>query len=64
MKKFVALLAKEKRPRMNGKITLTFFQLYILYKKNYDNSFSILYSLTSLNNQFCYKLQIFELVNK
>ena len=58
MKKFVALLAKEKRPRMNGKITLTFFQLYILYKENYDNSFSILYSLTSLNNDTSVLLQV------
>ena len=33
MKKFVALPAKEKRPKMNGKMTLTFFQLYTLYKK-------------------------------
>ena len=34
MKKFVALLMKEKWPGMNGKmITPTFFELYTLYKK-------------------------------
>ena len=34
MKKFVALLTEEKWPRMNGKVTPTFFQLYTLYIKN------------------------------
>ena len=34
MKKFVALLKKKKLSRLNGKITLTFFQLYTLYIKN------------------------------
>ena len=33
MKKFVALIAKEKQPIMNGKITMTFFQPYISYIK-------------------------------
>ena len=33
MKKSVALLTKEKRPRMNGKTTVTLFQLYTLYMK-------------------------------
>ena len=34
MKKFVALLTREKQPRMNGEMTPTFFQLYTLYIKN------------------------------
>ena len=34
MKKFVALLTKEKRPRMNEKMmTSTFFKLYTVYMK-------------------------------
>ena len=33
MKKFVALLTKEKQPRMNRKMTPTFFQLFIVYTK-------------------------------
>ena len=37
-----------KRPRMNGKMTPTFFQLYTLYKK-LGQFFSILCSLTYLN---------------
>ena len=49
MEKFVALLAKRKWPRMNAKITPTFFQRYTLYIKNEVGSFSIVYSLTSLN---------------
>ena len=38
-----------KKPRMNGKIiTLTFFELYTVYIKNWDNSFFHTYSLTCL----------------
>ena len=46
MKKFVALLMKEKRPEMNGKMmTPTFFELYSVYIKKLGQFFSILYSL-------------------
>ena len=46
MKKFVALLVKEKWPGMNGKMmTLTFFELYTVYIKTLGQFFSILYSL-------------------
>ena len=34
MKKFTALLTKEKWPRMNGEMTSTFFQLNTMYMKN------------------------------
>ena len=30
-------------------LTQTFFELYTVYIKNWDNSFAILYSLTCLN---------------
>ena len=41
MKKFVALLMKEKRPGMNEKImTLTFFELYTVYIKKLGQFFS------------------------
>ena len=40
MKKFLALLMKEKRPRMNGKMmTLTFFELYTVYIKKLEQFF-------------------------
>ena len=46
IKKFVALLMKEKRPGMNGKMmTSIFFELYIVYMKKSGQFFSILYSL-------------------
>ena len=35
-----------------------FFQFYALYMKNYDNSFSILYSLTCLNKDTSVLLQV------
>ena len=34
MKKFAALLTKEKWPGMKGKMTPTYFQLYTFYIKN------------------------------
>ena len=41
MKKFVALLMKEKRPGMNEKImTATFFELYTVYIKKLGQFFS------------------------
>ena len=41
MKKFVALLMKEKRPGMNEKImTPTFFELYTVYIKKLGQFFS------------------------
>ena len=41
MKKFVALLTKEKRPRMNEKMmTPTFFELYTVYIKKLGQFFS------------------------
>ena len=40
MKKFLALLMKEKRPGMNGKMmTLTFFELYTVYIKKLEQFF-------------------------
>ena len=46
MKKFVALLMKEKWPGMNGKrMTPTVFKLYTVYIKKLGQFFSILYSL-------------------
>ena len=40
MKKFVALLMKEKRPGMNGKMmTPTFFKLYTVYIKKLGQFF-------------------------
>ena len=46
MKKFVALLMREKQPGMNGKMmTPTFFELYTVYIKKLGQFFSILYSL-------------------
>ena len=46
MKKFVALLTKEKQPRMNGKmLALAFFELYTVYIKKLGQSFFILYIL-------------------
>ena len=40
MKKFVALLMMEKRPEMNGTMmTLTFFELYIVYIKKLEQFF-------------------------
>ena len=46
MKKFVALLMKEKRPGMNGKMmTSTVFELYTGYIKKLGQFFFILYSL-------------------
>ena len=59
MKKFVALLMKEKQPRMNGKMmTLAFFQLYTLSVKDSDNSFSIIYWITCLNKATSVVLQV------
>ena len=44
MKKFVALLIKEKQPAMNGKImTPTFFELYTVYIKKISKIFFHLY---------------------
>ena len=41
MKKFVALLTKEKRPRMNEKMmTPTFFELYTVFIKKLRQFFS------------------------
>ena len=41
MKKFVALLTKEKRPRMNEKMmTLTFSEIYTVYIKELGQFFS------------------------
>ena len=41
MKKFVALLTMEKRPRMNEKMmTPTFFELYTVYIKKLGQFFS------------------------
>ena len=46
MKKFVALLMKEKWQRMNGKmVTPTFFEFYRICIKKLGQFFSILYSL-------------------
>ena len=40
MKKFIALVMKEKRPGMNMKMmTTAFFELYTVHIKNYDNFF-------------------------
>ena len=51
MKKFVALLMKEKRPGMNGKMmALTFFELYTVYIKKLGQFFlyfTIHYSVAS-----------------
>ena len=55
MKKFAALLAKEKRLRMNEKMMiLPFFELYTVYIKN-RAVFTDTYSLTCLkrDHQFC-----------
>ena len=44
MKKFVALLTKEKQPRMNGKMsTLTFYELYAVYIKKLGLFFFYIY---------------------
>ena len=44
MKKFVALLMKEKQPGMNGKVmTLTFFEFCTVYIKKLGQFFSMLY---------------------
>ena len=51
----------EERPRMNGKMTPTFIQLYTLYIKNWDNSFSIFHSQTCLNKDTSVLLQVINL---
>ena len=56
--KFVALLTKEKWPRMNGKMTLTFFQFYTLYIKKLGQFFFH----TLLANLFKQKQNSFEQV--
>ena len=44
MKKFVALLTKEKQPRMNGKMsTPTFYELYAVYIKKLGLFFFYIY---------------------
>ena len=54
MKKFVALLTKEKQPRMNGKmLALAFFELYTVYIKKIR---TILFSYFISSS---YKLYIF-----
>ena len=46
MKKFVALLTKKKRLRMNRKVmTLTLFELYTVHIKKLGQFFSSTYSL-------------------
>ena len=50
MKKFVALLTKEKQLRITGKmITLTFFGLYTVHVKKLGQFFFHTYLLTYLN---------------
>ena len=56
-----------KWPKMTGKmLTPTFLSFIQCIQKNNDNSFSILYLLTSLNidTSSCYKLQIFYQVSE
>ena len=42
----------------------TFFQLYTVYLKNQDNSFSILYWLTCLNKDTLVLSQVIKYLNK
>ena len=50
---------KEIQLRINGKgMTLTFFELYTVYIKNYDNSFFILNSLTCLKKDTSVLLKV------
>ena len=58
MNKFVALLTKKETAKKEREMTTTFFQLYSMHIRNYDNSFSILYSLTCLNKDTSVLLQV------
>ena len=64
MKKFVALLTKGKPPRMNGKRTATFFQLYTLYMKNQDDSFYHIILVNLFKQRYISSVTSYKYLNK
>ena len=63
MKKFVALLMMEKRPGMNGiMMTLTFFELYIVYIKKLKQFF--FYTLLTIHHSVASYKYFKKLVSK
>ena len=62
MKKFSALVMKEKGQRMNGKtMPLTFFELYAIYIKSQDNTFLHTYLITCLKEYTSSQLKVIKL---